>query len=85
MVSFITKLHAARVLAVRSFAHPLISELSLMHMHVAGEICTDWQTWSQFLNIRLLLGASLLQTLLYVSLAALFAGSSAVLVTFYAP
>ena len=35
----------------------------------AGEICTDWQTWGDFLAIRLILGQSLLHSFVYVALA----------------
>ncbi|KAF7977593.1 hypothetical protein HWV62_3192 [Athelia sp. TMB] len=51
----------------------------------AGEICTDWKTWGEFLSIRFILGQSLLHSFVYVTLAVVFAGSSAVLVSVYAP
>jgi len=50
-----------------------------------GEICTEWQTWSQFLNVRSILAQSLLQSFVYVVFAIVFAGSAAVLVQSYAP
>ncbi|KZP21056.1 Cl-channel protein [Athelia psychrophila] len=51
----------------------------------AGEICTDWKTWGEFLSIRFILGQSLLHSFVYVTLAVLFAGISAILVKSYAP
>ncbi|KAF5355341.1 hypothetical protein D9758_006073 [Tetrapyrgos nigripes] len=50
-----------------------------------GEVCTEWQTWSEYLNIRFIFVESLLQSFIYIILALAFAGSSAVLVTTYAP
>lgn len=68
---------------------------------VAGEVCTSWQTWSEYLNITSILGQSLLQSLIYVALAVrfsptssaqsqpspqvVFSGSAAILVKTYAP
>ncbi|KAL0953386.1 hypothetical protein HGRIS_004625 [Hohenbuehelia grisea] len=51
----------------------------------SGEICREWKTWSQFLNIRAIFAQSLLQSFVYVFLAIAFAGSAAVLVKTYAP
>ncbi|KAJ3721010.1 Cl-channel protein [Lentinula raphanica] len=50
-----------------------------------GEFCTDWQTWSEYFNIRKILAQSLLQSSIYVTLAVLFAGTAAFLVNAYAP
>ncbi|KAF8889352.1 Cl-channel protein [Infundibulicybe gibba] len=50
-----------------------------------GEICREWQTWSEYLNVRFIFAQSLLQSFVYVALAVAFAGSAAVLVTTYAP
>lgn len=36
---------------------------------VAGEICTEWQTWSQVLHVRPLLAQSMLQSFVYITLA----------------
>jgi hypothetical protein len=35
----------------------------------AGEICTDWQSWGQYLDIQYILGQSLLHSVVYVALA----------------
>lgn len=35
----------------------------------AGEICTSWQTWSEYLNITSIPVQSLLQSLIYIALA----------------
>ena len=43
----------------------LPTELSLS----AGEICTEWQTWSQYFHISAILGQSLLQSFIYIALA----------------
>ncbi|KAJ7626366.1 Cl-channel protein [Mycena polygramma] len=51
----------------------------------AGEACTEWRTWSEFLGVRAALAQSLLHTFVYVALAVAFAGSAAVLVKSYAP
>ncbi|KAJ7132162.1 Cl-channel protein [Mycena epipterygia] len=51
----------------------------------AGEACTEWHTWSEFLGVRVVLAQSLLHTFVYVVLAVAFAGSAAVLVKSYAP
>ncbi|KDQ61345.1 hypothetical protein JAAARDRAFT_149999 [Jaapia argillacea MUCL 33604] len=50
-----------------------------------GEICTEWRTWSQWLNVQSILGQSLLQSFVYMALAVAFASSAAVLVQTYAP
>ncbi|CDO69766.1 hypothetical protein BN946_scf184766.g11 [Trametes cinnabarina] len=56
-----------------------------------GEICNEWQSWSQYLGVRSIFGQSLLQAAIYISLSStssiqiVFAGSSAVLVKTYAP
>ena len=34
-----------------------------------GEICTSWQTWSEYLNVTSILGQSLLHSLIYIALA----------------
>lgn len=51
----------------------------------SGEICTSWQTWSEYLNVTSILGQSLLQSLIYIALAVVFSGSAAILVKSYAP
>jgi len=35
----------------------------------AGEICTDWKSWGQYLNIQIIIGQSLLHSFVYVALA----------------
>jgi chloride channel 3/4/5 len=39
------------------------------HTVKAGEICGEWQTWSKWLNVHSILGQSLLQSSVYMSLA----------------
>ncbi|KAI3600363.1 voltage-gated chloride [Moniliophthora roreri] len=51
----------------------------------AGEYCAVWKPWSEYLNVKYIFAASLLQIAIYVSLAIAFAGSAAILVTTYAP
>ncbi|KII87504.1 hypothetical protein PLICRDRAFT_43156 [Plicaturopsis crispa FD-325 SS-3] len=51
----------------------------------AGEVCTEWRTWSQWWNIHSILGGVLIQIFIYVALAVVFAGSAAILVENYAP
>ncbi|PFH51941.1 hypothetical protein AMATHDRAFT_39855 [Amanita thiersii Skay4041] len=50
-----------------------------------GEICREWQTWSQHFGIKFIFLQSLLQAFVYIALAIAFAGSAAVLVKAYAP
>ncbi|KAF8637590.1 hypothetical protein AX17_002659 [Amanita inopinata Kibby_2008] len=50
-----------------------------------GEVCKEWQTWSQYFHIRFIFVQSLLQAFVYVVFAIAFAGSAAVLVKTYAP
>ncbi|KAJ4473627.1 Cl-channel protein [Lentinula aciculospora] len=50
-----------------------------------GEFCTDWQTWSEYFNVRRIFAQSLLQSSIYVTLAVVFASSAALLVNTYAP
>ncbi|KAE9399949.1 Cl-channel protein [Gymnopus androsaceus JB14] len=50
-----------------------------------GELCTEWQTWSEYFDVRYIFVQSLLQSSIYVTLAVAFAGSAAVLVNTYAP
>ena len=38
-------------------------------LDLASEICTDWQSWGQYLNIQFILGQSLLHSFVYVALA----------------
>jgi chloride channel 3/4/5 len=54
-------------------------------MILAGEVCTEWQTWSDYLNVRSLFLGGALHWLVYVFLAVGFASSAAVLVRSYAP
>ncbi|KAF9005995.1 Cl-channel protein [Cyathus striatus] len=42
-----------------------------------GEVCREWQTWSEYFHIRSIFGGSLLQAFIYVALAVCFAGSAA--------
>jgi chloride channel 3/4/5 len=46
----------------------LISILNIL----AGEICTEWHSWSQTLRVRSLLAQSLLQSFVYMALAVKF-------------
>ncbi|TDL24076.1 Cl-channel protein [Rickenella mellea] len=50
-----------------------------------GDVCTEWLTWSEWLNVRSILGQSLLQSSTYITLAIAFSGSAAILVLTYAP
>ncbi|CAL1714208.1 unnamed protein product [Somion occarium] len=50
-----------------------------------GEICTEWQSWSQYLHVSSILGSSILQSFVYIALSIMFAGSAAILVVTYAP
>ncbi|KAF7317887.1 Chloride channel protein [Mycena kentingensis (nom. inval.)] len=50
-----------------------------------GEICEDWNTWSEFLEVKYVFAQALLHSTVYVTLAVAFASSAAVLVTSYAP
>lgn len=36
---------------------------------IAGEICREWKTWSEYLHIQSIFGQSLLQSLVYVTMA----------------
>ncbi|KAI0773298.1 chloride channel [Trametes elegans] len=50
-----------------------------------GELCNEWQSWSEYLGVHSIFGQSLLQAAIYIALSIAFAGSSAVLVKSYAP
>lgn len=50
-----------------------------------GEVCNQWQTWSEHFNIKLVFAQSILQSFIYITLGITFAGSAAVLVQTYAP
>ncbi|KAI0681933.1 chloride channel [Cerioporus squamosus] len=50
-----------------------------------GEVCNEWQSWSEYLHVQSIFGQSLLQAAIYIALSIGFAGSSAVLVLTYAP
>jgi chloride channel 3/4/5 len=52
---------------------------------LAGDICTDWQTWSRYFHIKSIILQSLLQSTVYISLGVLFAGTASTLVVSYAP
>lgn len=47
--------------------HPQFLTRSMKYL--AGEICTDWQPWGEYLKIRFILGQSLLHSFVYVALA----------------
>ncbi|THH09923.1 hypothetical protein EW145_g1683 [Phellinidium pouzarii] len=51
----------------------------------SGEVCTEWLTWSQWFGIRSILGQSMLQAFIYITLAIVFSSSAALLVLTYAP
>ncbi|KAI0091504.1 chloride channel [Irpex rosettiformis] len=51
----------------------------------AGEVCQEWQTWSQYFHISSILGSSLLQSWIYIALSIALAASASVLVVTYAP
>lgn len=50
-----------------------------------GEICKEWQTWSQYFDIKFIFIQSLLQAFVYSILAIAFASCAAFLVRTYAP
>ncbi|KAI0339618.1 Cl-channel protein [Trametopsis cervina] len=50
-----------------------------------GEVCHEWQTWSEYLHVSSILGSSLLQSWIYILLSIALATSAAVLVVTYAP
>ncbi|KIK08951.1 hypothetical protein K443DRAFT_671998 [Laccaria amethystina LaAM-08-1] len=50
-----------------------------------GEVCKEWETWSDYLHIKSVFAHSLLQAFVYVALAIAFAGAAALLVVNYAP
>jgi chloride channel 3/4/5 len=58
---------------------------SISRLHPAGEVCHEWQSWSQYLHVRSIIGQSLLQAFVYIALGVGFAGVAAVLVVHYAP
>ncbi|KAF5377784.1 hypothetical protein D9757_008072 [Collybiopsis confluens] len=62
-----------------------LADLREGRCRAVGEFCTDWQPWSEYLNIRSIFLSSLLQSSIYVVLAVLFASSAALLVYIYAP
>ncbi|KIM24057.1 hypothetical protein M408DRAFT_331976 [Serendipita vermifera MAFF 305830] len=51
----------------------------------AGDVCNEWQMWSDYLNVRSFFLGGALHWLAYVFLAVAFASSAAVLVRSYAP
>ncbi|EJD07614.1 Cl-channel protein [Fomitiporia mediterranea MF3/22] len=50
-----------------------------------GEVCEDWLTWSQWFGVHSIFVQSLLQAVIYISLAIAFSSSAAFLVLIYAP
>ncbi|TFK74955.1 Cl-channel protein [Pluteus cervinus] len=50
-----------------------------------GDVCREWQTWSEVFRVRQIFLQTLLQAFVYIALALLFSGSAAVLVETYAP
>ncbi|OCB86382.1 Cl-channel protein [Sanghuangporus baumii] len=50
-----------------------------------GEVCTDWLSWSQWFGVHTIFVSSLLQAIIYISLAIAFSSSAAFLVLTYAP
>ncbi|KAF8631881.1 hypothetical protein AX15_002146 [Amanita polypyramis BW_CC] len=50
-----------------------------------GEVCKEWQTWSQYFGVEYIFLQSLLQASVYAILAVSFAGCAAFLVRAYAP
>ncbi|PPQ62897.1 hypothetical protein CVT24_006295 [Panaeolus cyanescens] len=50
-----------------------------------GEICNEWKSWGDYLEVNSIFGRSLLHASIYVVLAIAFAGSAAVLVESWAP
>jgi hypothetical protein len=52
-----------------SVSQSFFSHLAYVTNALAGEICTEWQTWSQVVHLRSLLGQSILQSFIYITLA----------------
>ena len=46
-----------------------VYEIMLILQFTAGEVCTEWLTWSQYFGIRLIFVQSLLQAFVYNALA----------------
>ena len=46
-----------------------VFHLQFTYRRPAGEMCTDWQSWGQYLNVHYILGQSLLHSFVYVALA----------------
>jgi predicted membrane-bound dolichyl-phosphate-mannose-protein mannosyltransferase len=70
MDSSITSRHVVVGLMVcRYYFLLLLLRLIRAGASTAGEICTDWQSWGQYLNIQYILGQSLLHSFVYVALA----------------
>ncbi|KAG8834550.1 hypothetical protein FRC17_008384 [Serendipita sp. 399] len=51
----------------------------------AGEVCIEWQTWSEYLGLRSIFTEGPLQWLVYVFCGVCFASTAAILVRSYAP
>lgn len=49
-------------MSLRSIGSPLT-------LSSAGEICVEWQTWSEYFNIHNILAQSILQSFFYIILA----------------
>ena len=37
--------------------------------HAAGEVCNEWQTWSEYLHVNSIFGQSLLHAAIYIALS----------------
>lgn len=66
MGSSTIKSHAVAVWIV---GHQLTCLYFFLITILAGEICDQWHTWSEYLNVQSILGQSLLQALLYIALS----------------
>ena len=44
--------------------NPLLTRLAL-----AGEICREWQSWSEYLHVNTIFGQSFLQATIYIALS----------------
>ena len=101
MASSITSRRAARAWIVRQYRLCGAQELISRSPPEAGELCTEWKSWSAFLNVRMIGAQAILQSTIYVALAVcasylrpkllltqtqiVFAASAAILVQSYAP
>lgn len=69
MVFFTTSRHAAVDSMAGHISYLETASPFCNHFLLAGEICTDWQSWGQYLNIQVIVAQSLLHSFVYVAFA----------------